>query len=414
MEFIGLTLAALALSSYFSALEISFTTFDTIIMGGWKKAGKFGSSSVEFFATVPERYLFTTLVGNNLANVAYSSFLVIWAGQAGISETLLILLSPFAVIIIGEVIPKTIGLAFANRIVRIASPTLYAFYWLFAPFRLFIAPLEKVLRRRTGSGDHSAHAYDVLFRREIDSVLGRASREGTVTAKESEILERYLHAREVRARDIMTPRPLLVALPKTSTIAELIETVEDTRHSVIPIYDQTVDDIIGIVESKDLLVPRASLEELLRPALFVPESKLLVELIEQFKHGGAPAGIVVDEHGGTDGIITRKDLFRELVGPLSETDETRLHAIKRLARGKYLVSALADLSDIAEGTGWRPPDGDYATLSGLLAEHLGHIGKPGEEIVIDNVTIRILRASDRRVESCLLKLTEEGAQDDEF
>lgn len=410
MDILILTLFALAMSSYFSALEISYTTFDAIIVGGWKKSGRFGSRIVEFFVNVPERFLFTTLVGNNLANVAYSSLIVIWAAQNGISQGFILIVSPFAVIIFGEVIPKTLGLAFANLIVRFSSASLYVFYFAFLPFRSLIAPLEKILRRGAASSERAAHAYDVLFRREIDAVLSRASREGTVTPKESEILERYLHAREVRARDIMTPRPLLVALPKTATIAEIVEALSDSRHSVIPIYDQSIDDIVGVVHSRDLLTPRTSTSEVMRPAVFVPESKLLTELLEQFKRERTPAAIVVDEHGGTDGIITRKDIFRELVGPLSETDAVRAQTIKRVARGRYLVSALADLSDIAEVTGWRPPDGDYATLSGLLSEYLGHIGHPGEELVIDDVTIRILRSTDRRVESCLLKLDDLDAK----
>ncbi len=404
MDLLILTLFALAMSSYFSALEISYTTFDAIIVGGWKKSGRFGSRIVEFFVKVPERFLFTTLVGNNLANVSYSSLIVIWAAQNGISQGLILIVSPFAVIIFGEVIPKTLGLAFANLIVRFSSASLYVFYVAFLPFRLLIAPLERILRRGSENGERAAHAYDVLFRREIDAVLSRASREGTVTPKESEILQRYLHAREVRARDIMTPRPLLVALPQTATIAEIVEALSDSRHSVIPIYDQSIDDIVGVVHSRDLLTTHSSTSEVMRPAVFVPESKLLTELLEQFKRERTPAAIVVDEHGGTDGIITRKDIFRELVGPLSEIDAVRAQTIKRVARGRYLVSALADLSDIAEVTGWRPPDGDYATLSGLLSEYLGHIGQPGEEVVIDDVTVRILRSTERRVESCLLKL----------
>lgn len=406
MDLLILIILALLLSAYFSALEISFTTFDAIIVGSWKKARKFGSSIAEFFSAVPERFLFTTLVGNNVVMVAYSSLLVIWAEANSVPEVWIVIVSPIIVIIFGEVIPKTLGLAYANPIARFLSAPLFIFYWVFWPFRLLLTPLEKLLRSRSPNADLVVHAYDVLFRREIDTVLSRASKEGTVTEKESEILERYLHAREVRARDIMTPRPLLVALPNTATMSEVVAAVEESRHSVIPVYDQTIDNIVGVLHSRDLLKQRASISEILRSVTFVPESKLLVELLEQFKTQRLSAAIVVDEHGGTDGIVTLKDLFRELVGPLREAEDSWAGAIKRLAPGRYLVSALADLSDIAEATGWRPPDGDYATLSGLLSEHLGHIGKPGEEIDIDGVAVRVLRATARRVESCLIRLPE--------
>jgi len=405
VDILILVILALALSAYFSAMEISFTTFDSIIIGGWKKAHRFGTRFAEFLSSVPERYLFTTLVGNNLVMVAYSSLLVIWAEREHIAEGWIVIFSPLVVLAIGEVVPKTLGLAFANPFVRLLSLPLYLFYWLFLPIRALIVPVEKLLRSKGGSSERTAHAYDVLFRREIDAVLTRASKEGTVTEKESEILDRYLHAREVRARDMMTPRLSLVALPVTASIQDLTDLLEDTHHSVVPVYEDTIDNIVGFLHSRDLLQPRESIREFLRPASFVPESKLLVELLEQFKNQRLSAAIVVDEHGGTDGIVTQKDLFRELVGPLRESeDAAKVGSIKRLAEGKYLVSALADLSDIAETTGWRPPDGDYATLSGLLSEHLGHIGKPGEEIEIDGVIIRILRSTRRRVESCLVKL----------
>ncbi len=405
MDILILVIFALLLSAYFSAMEISYTTFDAIIIGGWKKARRFGTKFAEFLSSVPERYLFTTLVGNNLVMVAYSSLLVIWAEREGVAEGWIVVLSPLVVLVIGEVVPKTLGLAFANLFVRFLSLPLYIFYWLFLPVRALIVPLERVLRSKTDASERAARAYDVLFRREIDAVLTRASKEGTVTEKESEILDRYLHAREVRARDMMTPRLSLVALPVTASIQDLTDLLEDTHHSVIPVYEDTIDNIVGFLHSRDLLQPRESIREFLRPASFVPESKLLVELLEQFKHQRLIAAIVVDEHGGTDGIVTQKDLFRELVGPLRESEEaTKVGSIKRLAEGKYLVSALADLSDIAEATGWRPPDGDYATLSGLLSDHLGHIGRPGEEIEIEGVIIRILGSTPRRVESCLVKL----------
>lgn len=413
MDLLILVLLALAFSAYFSAMEIAYTTFDQIIIGGWKKAGRFGTRFAEFLSSVPERYLFTTLVGNNLVMVGYSFLLVLWAEQSGIPELVTIIISPLIVLVFGEVIPKTIGMAFANPMVKFLSAPLFVLYWLFLPVRGIVSPLERMLRRNADPETRAVHTYDVLFRREIDAVLSRARREGTVTEKESEILERYLHSKEVRARDIMTPRPALIALPVDANIQDVVETVTDCRHGVIPVYEENIDNIVGFLYSRDLLFPRKSIRDVLRPAAFVPESKILVEMIKQFKVQRIPAAIVVDEHGGTDGIVTLKDIFRELVGPLYESSGAAgSSTIKRLAAGKFLVSALSDLSDIAEATGWRPPDGDYATLSGLLSEHLGHIGRPGEEIVINGVIIRVLGATPRRVESCLVRLPSDFKQED--
>jgi putative hemolysin len=377
-------------------METAYTTFDAIIVGSWKKTRSLGARIADFFSSHPERFLYTTLVSNNALQVAFSSLVVLWADAQQIPEIWIVTLTPLTVLVAGEIVPKTFALAFANPIVRFLSFPLWISYWLVAPVRWF-------LRRR--NQDTAKRSEDILFRRELDAILSRAHREGTVTEKESEILDRYLRAREIRARDIMTPRPLLVGLPNTASVDEALAVIRTSRYSVIPVYEQDLDRIIGILHSRDLLRPCNSIPEITRRVEYVPESKPVIELLQQFREMRIHAAIVVDEHGGTDGIVTLKDIFRELVGPIRDSSEhPRGSVIKRLTEGRFLVSGLADLSDIAEETGWEPPTGDYATLSGLLAEHLGRIAKSGEEFVIEGITIRVVSASARRVESCLVKL----------
>ena len=410
MDILGAIILVFALSAYYNVMETAYTTFDAIIVGSWKKSASFGARIAEFFSSHPERFLYTTLVSNNALQVAFSSLVVLWAEEKGIAELWVIVLTPVTVLIAGEIVPKTFALAFANPIVRFLSLPLWISYWLVAPIRWFLAPFSLLAGGRQQSKENLKRSEDILFRRELDGILSRAHREGTVTEKESEILERYLRAREIRARDIMTPRPLLVALPKNATVTEALEAIQASRHSFIPVYDEDLDRIVGVLRSRDLLRPCEDIARIIRPVEFVPESKPVIELLQQFKAERIPAAIVVDEHGGTDGIVTLKDIFRELVGPIRDSSEhSRGSVVKRLAEGRYLISGLADLSDIAEETGWEPPSGDYATLSGLISDHLGRIAKSGEEFEIDDVTIRIVSASARKVESCLVKLPKIGA-----
>jgi CBS domain containing-hemolysin-like protein len=153
--------------------------------------------------------------------------------------------------------------------------------------------------------------------------------------------------------------------------------------------------------------------EVLRPLYAVPESKRIVDLLAEFRAEKRQVALVVDEYGGTDGLVTIKDIFEELVGPVAERFNPAEPVIKKTAAGRYLVSGSALLEEIEQATGWTPPPGEFNTLSGLLADRLGRIPNAGEDIDIDGVDVRILQRSPRRVEGCLVKIPLSEPEDDE-
>lgn len=396
--------AALLLSAYFNGTETVFTAFDRILAVGWMRARKFGARVTYFFSSHPERFLSTTLIGNTVAQVSLSFLVVVWAAETGLHRAWVVVLTPLVVLVVCEIVPKTIGFTAANAAVRFLSFPLLIFYYLALPVRMVIYPFVRIAARSKEEEQRivSQEPYPIL--RELDQILVGARAEGTVSPEEGEILTRYLDAREMKARDIMTPRTEMIAVSADASPDQVRDVFRRHLYSILPVYEQDLDHIIGCLYARDLLREFASVREILRPIHAVPESKRLTDLLQEFKAGRQRIAVVVDEYGGTDGLITIKDVFEELVGTVAERWDPNEPVVKRIAPGKFLISGSAFLEDIERTTGWKPPEGDYNTFSGLLSDALGRIAEVGEEIEFDQVTVRIIRRTPRRVEGCLLKL----------
>ena len=405
MRILACIAAALLLSAFFAGTETVYTAFDRILAKGWTRTRTFGGRIVEFLSASPDRFLSTTLIGSCIANVAYSFLVILWADANGLAHTWVVILSPLIALVVCEIIPKTLGYAIANGAVRYVSLPLGIFYYLFIPVRLLIYPFVRLASRSEEEQRQVMGNEPFPILRELDQILVGAREEGTVSPEEGEILTRYLDAREFKVRDIMTPRTEMIALSLDSPPDQVREVFRRHLHTVLPVYDGSLDHIRGCIRARDLLRDFDSVKDLLRPIQMVPESKRIVDLLQDFKRGREQIAIVVDEYGGTDGLVTIKDVFEELVGGVAERWDPNEPVVKRVAPGRFLVSGLAFLEDIAAATGWTPPEGDYSTLSGLLSARLGRIADIGEEIEFDQVTVRVIRRTPRRVEGCLIKVS---------
>ncbi|HEY3294541.1 MAG TPA: hemolysin family protein [bacterium] len=413
MKLLLLLLLIFISGAYFSAMETAYTAFDRILTFGWMRARRFGARTVHFLSAHPQRFLGTTLIGNNVTNVAYSSLLVVLAKAAGIGDFWLLTLSPLAVLVFSELLPKTVGYALANRIVRRWSFPMLACYYLFTPIRWLLWPMTRLLTSSAQPVDQLVSGEPLAMRRELDMVLVGAEAEGAVSPEEGELLERFLDARELKVRQIMTPRTQMVAVSLHMTPAEVRDVFRRSRYNILPVYDGDLDHIVGFISARDFLADLGSLRDVLRPLHAVPESKRIVDLLQEFKVQRRRVALVVDEYGGTDGLVTLADIFAELVGPVGERFDPDQAVIKRVAPGKFLVSGSAFLEDIEQVTGWPPPEGEYNTLSGLLADRLGRIPNAGEDVDIDGVAVRVLQRTPRRVEGCLLKLPLSAPEDED-
>ncbi len=390
----------------FSAIETSYTAFDRVLLESWQRAGKYGTRLAKWLVQSPDRFLSTTLVGNNISNVAYASLIVAVAAEAGYSEFaigFISLASAVVALIFSEIVPKTVAYGFANRLVRPWALPLFICYVIFSPIRWLLLPLTKLVNRRPKSSAHGDAADALKFQSEIEHVLAGAAESDVASKEEGELLSRYMDARDLKVRQIMTPRTELIATNVRASISEVRALFVRHGHNIMPVYDGDLDHIIGYVRARDLLLEPDSLLEIARPILAVPESKLIVDLLKEFRVSPPHVAIVIDEYGGTDGLVTIKDIWEELVGPVAERWDPAEPIVKRIAPGKFLISGASFLEEVERSTGWQAPESEANTLSGLLAEIAGRIPEAGEEFKVGGCLFRVIRRTPRRVEGCLMK-----------
>lgn len=406
MSLLIVLIATFIVGIIFSAIETAFTAFDRILIEGWKRAGRRGVQWLEFLAARPDRFLSTTLIGNNLSNVAFTAALVAYCESQGMSEvkaTAVSALSSVVVLVFSEILPKQVAYATANRIVRAASVPLMICYIIFAPIRWLLTPLFKLTASAKPS-DQDREESLLHYQSEIEQILAGAEATGAVTEGEGEILSRYLDARELKVRQIMTPRTKVVAIELNSSVETVRHLFQKHGYNRFPVYEKDIDHVVGYVRARDFLTDIDSVQAVMRPIQAVPESKYITELLEEFRVSHQRVAVVIDEYGGTDGFVTLKDIFHELVGPVAERWDLVQPVIKRTAPGKFLVSGSAFLEDIEEATGWEPPESEANTLSGLLADELGRIAEAGEDIELSGATFRVIRRNPKQIEGLLMKL----------
>ncbi len=413
---IALILVALFLSAFFSGSEIAFVAANRLRVEVYARRGGIIGRVVSRFLEEPATLLTTTLVGNNLALVIYSTLvalyleaplLALFGGSLGLegstAEVLTLttqtIVASFVVLIIGEIIPKSIVREIANRAVFALAIPLRIFYYLLLPLIL--------ISRWTATGLMRAIRVDStmfseFMRRDFELLIEESKKAGELELDddESTLLTNVFAMSTIRLKESMQPRTEVFALEENTSLETLQEQFVSTGHSKIPIYRENIDNIVGIAFAYDLFDEPASLAEMLRPASFAPETKLSKELLQEFMATNTSIAIVIDEYGGTAGLVTSEDLLEELFGDIKDEfdlDENTLRVVSDtsvIASGRLEIDELKERSNIE-----LPDDGDFETVAGYLLERLGTIPEVRDEFVIDGFRFVVLHASANRIET---------------
>lgn len=385
----------LLLEGFFSGSEIA------LVAANHKKINRqaaLGSQKAKIAAAIlrrPERFIATTLCGANLAEVANviltSAILYQAFGEKGSLYAILIL-SPL-ILIFGEIIPKSIFQTHATSIALwIASP-IWAISYLFYPIVYLIQRFQTLIQKES-------HKNLFITKEELKIILKSKQVGSDIKADEIKMINRIFDFTKTRAREGMVPLIEVKALEEKDTVSSAIELIASYGHSRIPIYRERIDNIIGVVNSFDLLYaksPDEKLEKLIRNCLYVPESKPIDELLVEFQKTRNHLAVVVDEYGGAVGIITIDDIIEEIVGEIRDEYDTDEELIISLKKDEYLIKGRTEIDLINEQLNLNLPKGNYETLGGFLLEMFGRIPSNGEKLHYQNLTFTILKASDRLI-----------------
>ncbi len=421
MGIIASTIIILLLSGFFSGMEIAFVSSNKLRAEMDKAAHNVNSRVLGLFYSHPSNFVTTLLVGNNIALVAYGLLMAAIieqhllkpfgiASQGALTLTIETLLSTLVVLVVGEFIPKTVFRINPNGMMRLFALPSLAFYVILYPISRCTSLLSRLLLQTAGIHLAGKGQTDKAFKKADLNYLIQSNIEGTKADQsvneEVKFFQNALEFRNVKVRECIVPRTEINAVSNDDTLATLREKFTETGNSKLIVYRGDIDDIAGFVHSSEMfrLAEGDDWTEAIRDVSIVPETmsaqKLLKALLQQKKS----IAVVVDEFGGTSGIVTLEDLVEEIFGEIEDEHDKEDYVAKCTAPGEYILSARLEIERVNEMFGLSLPESEeYITVSGLILRTLQSIPKQGDTVRYRNMEFQILKSTSTRIE--LVKLT---------
>ena len=403
---------SLVLSAFFSGMEIAFVSANKLKVELDKKSGRYYAKLLGGVLQSPARFIATMLVGNNISLVVYGVMMAkllehrisIYTQSDLVILLVQTIISTLIILVTAEFFPKAFFRINPNRFLNVFALPLTFFYYLLAPIvRLTIFLSEKGLRLM---GASLVENNPVFGKVDLEEYLEEYS--SNVDSNEMDVevqmLQNALDFSKVKVRECMIPRTEIVAVEMDSAIENLLQIFIDTKLSKVLIYNESIDQVIGYAHSSEMFKSPESIKAILLPIPIVPESMLANELLELFIKERKAVAVVVDEFGGTSGMVTIEDVMEEIFGEIEDEHDEHSSVEEQLADGSFCFSARLEVDYLNEKYGFNLPIlEEYETLGGLIIHHYESIPNKAEEIHIGNYQFKIAEASETRIEQVLLK-----------
>jgi len=405
-EALFLLLILIAFSAFFSGSEIAMMSLSKIKVMQLMDQKQFNAKILNRLKQNPHKLLVTILIGNNLANISASVYAESVAYNLFSSHAVGITIGvmTFLILVFGEIIPKSFCIRHAERISLTIAPLILFFYYLFFPAIWVLDFLDSVISKADPSTKKP-----LVTEEELRTMVKVSGKEGSINRLEQEMINRVLELNDIEVKEIMTPRVDMFRLECSESIKSVIQEVIRTGFSRIPVFEERVDDIKGIVYIKDLLsyiVENKSdvlLKEVMKQPIFVPENKMISSLLKQFLQSKIHMAMVVDEYGGIQGLITIEDILEELVGEIYDEKDKPEQIIQPLKGSGVRVLGKAELKEVNRVLNLNLEEMEaFDTISGFILHHLGHIPKPGESLDLEEVSINIDKMEGNRITEVIL------------
>ena len=400
-------LLGLIFSAFFSGMEIAFISSSKLKIELDNKKGQFSAKILSFFSSKPAWFIAAMLIGNNIALVIYTlyvaeliePYLTSLALNSSIVLLIQTLFSTFFILLFAEFLPKSIFRLNPNYTLRIFSLILFVFYIILWPITAFVVNLSNSILKLFGNEES---INKVSFKKtDLDLYINELKKDleiGEEMEHDVKIFHNALSFSEVIARDCMVPRNEIVALEINDKIEALKELFLESGHSRIIIYKENIDNIIGYVHSIELFKTPISIKSMLIPISIVPESISGIKLLEDFIDKKISVSVVVDEYGGTSGILTMEDIIEEIFGEIDDEHDQEELIHRELTENKFLFSARLEIDFINEKYRLKlPVKEDYETLSGLIIYFAETIPEKGSTFKIENFEFKILEVDETKI-----------------
>ena len=404
---IYLAIFGLILSFFFAGSEAAFTKFNRLRLEVWKKRKVKLSKNAFMFVKAPEKFFSTILVGNNFANILYTTFAtVLFIGYLNKSISWVLIM--IIVLVIGEILPKTLFRSVADRIILQTLLIVRIFYILLKPIIEGINYLVEGMLRMFKLEPHNFSTY--FSREEMELLLSTGYKTKTKDSQEQKYIMKILGFSESKVREVMTPRTDIIACSRDTTWDQLEDLMTEHKKMRIPVYDKDLDNIIGVAFMYDIIGNKQKeINSILRQVPFVPDNKNCLELLREFQEQNNSTAIVLDEYGGTAGLVTTDDLIEEVFGEFQQAGEITPQ-IKALNDFTWIIDAKVELDELSEliGIDFEPTESE--TLAGYILEKMGKIPKVDEILVFEKFRIQILEATEKRIDKIKLILEKSASK----
>jgi len=413
------------LEGFFVAAEIALVSIRRSRVEQLVDEGSAGARRVRRLLEEPGRFLAVSQLGLTVIGFFASAYAAVSLvetlatilrgigmeanGAKGLSLVVVTVVLALFTIIFAELVPKTLALANTERFAIVLSLPIDFLARALGPLIALLTGVTAAITRLFGANVSNEAQ---ITAEELRLIVERGGEQGVLEAEEEQMINSIIELGERRLHEVMIPRIAIAALSAAATLEEAIDRIVDEGHSRIPVYEESIDEVVGILYAKDLLPflksgsgPRPTLRTLLRPPVFVPESMTIDDLLHEFQRRKVHIAIVLDEYGGTAGLVTIEDLLEEIVGEIQDEYDTEEPMVVRLSDDEARVDGRADVDDLAELFDLNlalEDEDEYDTVGGLVYHRIGGVPSPGDQIDVNGLTLTVETTDGRRVGKVLV------------
>lgn len=407
---IGLLVILLIGSGFFSASETALMSLSKIKMRHMEEDGVKGAKLVSSLLVDPSKLLSTILVGNNIVNIAATSistslFVSMWGAQGVAAATALMTV---LVLIFGEITPKTISANNPEKMSVFVAKPIKVFVLILSPIVWVFNIITKVIFKLLGVDNKGVKPF--ITEEELKTMVNVSHEEGLLEIEEREIINNVFEFGDMQAKEAMVQRLDMVAIDLEDTYEEIIELFKHEKLSRMPVYEETIDDIIGILNIKDIIflsdeeVENFDIKKYIREPFFTYEFKKITQLLEEMKKDKSQMTIVVDEYGGTAGLITIEDLVEVIVGDIDDEYDEEDDDIEIISSTEYLVEGSTKISDVNEILDIELESDEFDSIGGYIIGYIKHIPDENELIEVDGIKFNIESVDKNRIKKIRILL----------
>ncbi len=412
-------LILILINAYFAASEIAFISLNDAKIEREAKQGNRKAKQIEKMLKNPSKFLATIQIGITLAGFLSSAFAsdtfadilapalnnifpaISVQTFRGISIIIITIILSFFTLVFGELVPKRLAMKYYEKVAYASIGIIRFISIITAPFVKILTKSTNIISKLFGISENEE---EIVTEEEIKMMIDEGEENGTIEFEEKEMINNIFEFNDITASEVMTHRTDIFGIEVNDDIEKKLSKLDEYKYSRIPVYEDSIDNIVGILFVKDLLKyfatnQKIEIKEIMREAYFIPEGKPINELFKELQKNKRQMAIVIDEYGGTSGLLTMEDLIEEIVGNIFDEYDEIENEFEKIDDNTFLINGSISISDLEKLLEISIPEGDYDTLSGYLLEELGRVPSDNEKPVIEtkNITYKIEEYEDKRI-----------------